>query len=150
MLIPLTEIFEFKNGKSLELTNCEIVENGIPFVSRTSENNGIAAYVLELDYQEPMPSNCITVALGGSVLSSFFQVRSFYTSFHIQCLYPKTVLNTQEMLFYCTVIEANKYRYNYGRQANKTLKNIRVPAPSEIPAYIKNYQSQQNISQVLL
>lgn len=50
MLVPLSEIFEFRNGTSLELLNCDIVQEGIPFVSRTSENNGIAAYVLELDH----------------------------------------------------------------------------------------------------
>ena len=93
-----------------------------------------------------MPSNCITVALGGSVLSSFFQQQDFYTSFHIQCLYPKVVLNSQQMLFYCAAIEANKYRYNYGRQANKTLKNIRVPRPCDIPAQIEQYLPPSKIS----
>ena len=29
-------------------------------------------------------------------------------------------------LFLCTVLEKNAYRYAYGRQANKTLKNIIV------------------------
>lgn len=44
------------------------------------------------------------------------------------------------MLYYCTVIEANKYRYSYGRQANKTLKDISVPSPEQIPTSVKNYQ----------
>ena len=36
-------------------------------------------------------------------------------------------MTEQEMLFYCAAIEQNKYQYSYGRQANKTLKNILVP-----------------------
>lgn len=43
------------------------------------------------------------------------------------------------MLYYCTIIEANKYRYSYGRQANKTLKDILVPSPEDIPASVKDY-----------
>jgi hypothetical protein len=33
-------------------------------------------------------------------------------------------------------IEANKYRYSYGRQANKTLKDIEIPSYEEIPSRI--------------
>lgn len=53
---------------------------------------------------------------------------------------------SQQMLFYCAAIEANKYRYNYGRQANKTLKNIRVPRPCDIPAQIEQYLPPSKIS----
>jgi hypothetical protein len=145
MLVPLSEIFNFKNGTSSELINCDVAEHGIPFISRTSENNGVVAHVCELDNLEPLLGNCITVALGGSVLSSFYQPKPFYTSFHIQCLYPKIELNQSEMLFYCAAIEANKYRYSYGRQANKTLKDIRVPAPADIPSSIKHYHPKKTI-----
>jgi 16S rRNA A1518/A1519 N6-dimethyltransferase RsmA/KsgA/DIM1 with predicted DNA glycosylase/AP lyase activity len=126
-LVKLTDIFDIKQGKSLELINCEEYENGICFVSRTSTNNGIAARVKEPDYLEPMPAGAISVALSGSVLSSFYQEEPFFTAFHIACLYPKMKLTQEEMLFYCAIIEHNKYRYNFGRQANKTLKNILVP-----------------------
>jgi hypothetical protein len=126
-LVKLTDIFDIKQGKSLELINCEECEGEICFVSRTSSNNGIAARVKELDYLEPMPAGAISVALSGSVLSSFYQEEPFYTAFHIACLYPKKELTQEEILFYCAVIEHNKYRYNFGRQANKTLKNILVP-----------------------
>jgi hypothetical protein len=125
--VKLSDIFEIKNSKSLELINCEEIENGICFISRTSANNGVVARVKELDDLEPMPANAITVALGGSVLSSFYQEEPFYTAFHIACLYPKTEMSKEEMLYYCAIIEYNKYRYNFGRQANKTLKNILIP-----------------------
>jgi hypothetical protein len=126
-LVKLTDIFDIKQGKSLELINCEEYEDGFCFISRTSTNNGIAARVKELDYLEPMSAGAITVALSGSVLSSFYQEEPFYTAFHIACLYPKIELTQEEMLFYCAIIEHNKYRYNFGRQANKTLKHILVP-----------------------
>ena len=131
-LVKLSEIFDIENSKSLELINCEEEENGICFVSRTSANNGVIARIKQLDDLEPMPANAITVALGGSVLSSFYQEEPFYTSFHIACLYPKTEMSKEEMLYYCAIIEHNKYRYNFGRQANKTLKNILVPLITKV------------------
>jgi hypothetical protein len=83
-----------------------------------------------------MPANVITVALGGSVLSSFYQDEPFYTSFHIACLYPKQNLTKEQMIYYACIIEQNKYRYNFGRQANKTLKSILVPDVNQLPEYI--------------
>ena len=125
--VILSDIFDIKYSKSLELINCEEIKNGICFVSRTSANNGVVARIRQLDDLEPMPANAITVALGGSVLSSFYQEEPFYTAFHIACLYPKMAMSREKMLCYCAIIEHNKYRYNFGRQANKTLKNILIP-----------------------
>jgi len=126
-LVKLSDVFYIKNSNSLELINCEEADNGIRFISRTSGNNGIVARIKQLDDLEPMPAKALTVALGGSVLSTFYQDEPFYTAFHIACLYPKKELSEEQMLFYAYVIEQNKYRYNYGRQANKTLKDILIP-----------------------
>jgi restriction endonuclease S subunit len=40
-------------------------------------------------------------------------------------------MSKEEMIFYALCIKANKYKYNYGRAANKTLKDILLPA--ELP-----------------
>lgn len=137
----LDEIFDIKYGNSLELINCDEDNDGVPFISRTSSNNGMVARVKILDDVEPMPEHAITVALGGSVLASFYQSEKYYTGFHIYCLYPKIKLTEAEMIFYCAVIEENKYRYSYGRQANKTLKDILVPSIEDIPADLKSFSA---------
>jgi hypothetical protein len=125
--VKISDIFDIKNSQGLELLNCEHTEDGIYFVSRSSKNNGIAARVEPLDDLEPMPAGAITVALSGSVLSSFYQDEPFYTAYHIAALYPKQALTIEEMIYYACVIEQNKYRYSFGRQANKTLKNLLIP-----------------------
>jgi type I restriction-modification system DNA methylase subunit len=125
--VKISDIFKIKNSQSLELLNCEQTENGVYFVSRTSKNNGIAAKIEQLDDLEPMPSGAITVALSGSVLSSFYQDEPFYTAYHIAALYPKQPLTKEEMIYYACAIEQNKYRYSFGRQANKTLKDLLIP-----------------------
>ena len=70
----LGELFDIRYGVNLEVVNCEVVESGgIPFVSRQSVNNGIACHVRELPYEEPNPAGTLSIAGGGSVLSTFLQ-----------------------------------------------------------------------------
>ena len=80
-----------------------------------------------MDDVEPNSANTISVAGGGSVLATFFQQEPYYSGRDIYILIPKKHLSEVEMIFYCYCIRKNKYRYNYGRQANKTLKDILIP-----------------------
>ena len=87
------ELFDIKYGINLELVNCEITTqddpNGVAFVARTSENNGIVAYVKYIKGKIPQPAGTITCAAGGSVLSTFLQIRPFYSGRDLYVLYPK-------------------------------------------------------------
>lgn len=130
-LTPLHKLFDIKYGVNLELINLEQCEKNNPnsanFVSRTEKNNGISAFVLKVNDIEPNPAHTISVAGGGSVLSSFYQKDSYYSGRDIYILIAKNKMREIEMLFYAFCLTKNKYRYNYGRQANKTLKDILVP-----------------------
>lgn len=122
------ELFYLHQGNGFELYNMsQSPDSNISFVSRTAQSNGIVGKVDQVDGVAPFPAGYITVALGGSVLSSFVQKDPFYTAFHIMVLEPKRDMTFQEKLFYCMCIQNNAYRYSYGRQANKTLKDIEVP-----------------------
>lgn len=122
------ELFYLHQGNGFELYNMNQSPNSnISFVSRTAQLNGVVGKVDLTDGVAPFPAGYITVALGGSVLSSFVQKDPFYTAFHIMVLEPKRDMTFQEKLFYCMCIQNNAYRYSYGRQANKTLKDIEVP-----------------------
>jgi hypothetical protein len=133
-LIKLSELFEIKNGNGFELINMEEAEksstSSCSFISRTEKKNGISA-IVEKNEIAPFPPGTITVAVGGSVLSTFVQEKPYYTGFHIQVLFPKKLYSDIEMQFYAYCIRKNKYRCNYGRQANKTLKDILIP--EELP-----------------
>ena len=52
-------------------------------------------------------------------------------------------MSDQEKLFYCSCIEANKFRFNYGRQANRTLKDLLIPSRSEVPNWVYNIDVQK-------
>jgi hypothetical protein len=140
-LVSISELFDIEYGNSLELNRLEISESetAINFVSRTAKNNGVSARVLKFGNERVFEAGLITVSVGGSVLETFLQSFPFYTGYHVMVLKPKKYMTEIEKLYYCTCIKKNKYRYNYGRQANRTLKSIKIP--SEIPDWVYNIKS---------
>lgn len=129
----LSDIFDSWYGVNLELINCDIIESGgIPFIARTSGNNGMVARVAKIDNIKPNPPHTLSLACGGSVLSCFYQDEEYYSGRDLFILSPKEKMTKAEMLLYSYIIGENAYKYNYGRQANKTYKNILLPELSEI------------------
>nr|WP_242007057.1 restriction endonuclease subunit S [Candidatus Nitrotoga sp. AM1P] len=116
---------------------------GVNFVSRTSRNNGISAKVEKLHDVEPIEAGVLTVAGGGSVLETFLQPEPFYSGRDLYYLKPREDMTDAVKLYYCACIRANKYRYSYGRQANRTLKDIEVPALAEVPAWVHQANPHQ-------
>ena len=126
----LNELFRIAYGHNYELSRLSQVEGGIPFVSRSSRNNGITAYV-EHTGETPSPAGCITVALGGCVLEAFVQPQPCYEGRDVAVLTPLNPMSTVVKIWYAQCIRANKFRFNYNRQANKELPRIDVPLPPE-------------------
>jgi len=129
--MKVKDLFAVKYGVNLELMTLETVSandrDGVNFVARTSENNGVVARVRKIDGIEPQSSGILSCAGSGSVLSTFVQTEPFYSGRDLYILTPKKEMSLKEKLYYCMCIQANAYRYNYGRQANKTLKDIDLP-----------------------
>lgn len=153
--MKISDIFELIQGNSLNFKDMIVSdESVVNFISRTSKLNGVVGKVNEIDSVIPFSAGLITVALGGSVLSSFVQTKPFYTAYHIMVLKPKIEMSLNEKLFYCMCINKNAYRYSYGRQANKTLKDIKIP--NCVPEQILNLKidtrllKSSNTEQVLL
>lgn len=128
----LSDIFNCWYGINLELVNCHISESGIPFVSRTSNNNGVVARVELIPNIEPNPAHTLSLAGGGSVLSCFYHDEKYYSGRDLFILSPKKSMTKNEMLLYSYIISCNKYKYNYGRQANKTFRDLILPELSEL------------------
>lgn len=141
-LTALSNIFDVTYGNSFELNTlelCDVPARGVNFVSRTARNNGVSAVVEPILDIPPFDAGLITVSLGGSVLESFVQPNPFYTGYHIMVLKPKRKMSDEEKLFYCACIESNKYRYNYGRQANRTLRGLQIPRKA--PTWLKGVKA---------
>ncbi len=144
-LVPLDTIFDIKYGNQFDLNKLESDnESIINFVSRSSQNLGVVCKVHPYKDTEPFPSGLITVTLGGTyLLSSFVQQDEFYTAQNIKVLKPKKEMSFEEKIYYCKIIESNRFRYSsHGREANKTLNKI--PVPSEMPENLKKIKFGDN------
>lgn len=129
----IADIFEIKYGVNLELNTCIEADKNEPdsvnFVARTAENNGISSRVKIMDHVTPQKSGLISVAGGGSALSTFYQDEPFYSGRDLYTLDAKANISPASKLFIITIIEQNKYKYSYGRQANKTLSTLIIRLP---------------------
>ena len=130
-LVQLNDIFDIQYGNQFDLYKLDIdPDSNINFVSRSSQNLGVMCQVVKYNFIDPFPAGLITVTLGGTyLLSSFVQQREFYTAQNIKVLTPKRGMTFNEKVFYCKAIELNRKKYtSHGREANKTLDTLLVPA----------------------
>ena len=130
----VSDLFTVKYGVNIELNACDECgpcdEDGVNFVARTAENNGVSSRVSAIDGIIPQNAGLISVAGGGSsVLSAFLQTEPFYSGRDLYTLEAKDKISDEAKLFAITVIEQNRYRYSFGRQANKTLPDLELKLP---------------------
>lgn len=135
----VNNLFEVKYGVNMELNALEMDASGINFVSRTSKNNGVSAKVRIMPDVEPIPAGTISVAASGSVMESFLQTKPYYSGRDLYYLLPRRHLSDKVLLFYCLCLKSNRYKFSYGRQANISLKKLEIPAPHEIPKFVKSF-----------
>jgi hypothetical protein len=137
-LVPVSELFEVRYGTSLELNALEERAEGVPFVSRTTQNNGVSARVAPVPGVDAIQGGVLSVALGGSPMATFLQEEPFYSGRDVSYLMPRTEMSREAMLYYAACLQANRYKFNYGRQANRSLPGLLVPAQTEVPAWISS------------
>lgn len=136
-LICVNELFEVRPGTSLELNALTQREGGVPFVARSAKNNGVTAQVAPPAGVEALPSGVLSVALGGTPMSTFLQEEPFYCGFHVSYLVPRTPMSRAVLLYYAACLRANRYRFSYGRQANRSLATLKIPALNAVPSWVE-------------
>lgn len=132
--MKLNDLFYIEYPKTLIFSDMTINKNGINFVSSQDKNNSVVAKVEECEDIKRYPAGVITVPLKGSVLMAHVQPEPCYIAHQIAVLSPKRPMTKQEKLYYCMCIRKNAYRFNYGRQADRTLKDIILP--DAIPEWV--------------
>lgn len=137
-LIALSELFSVTYGVNLELNRMALDPTGIPFVGRSDRNNGVTARVSVIPGIEPNPAGTLSVAGGGSVLATFLQFEPYYSGRDLFYLTSRVTMSDSQKLYYCACIRANRYRFSYGRQANKTLKDLLIPDMDSVPDWVDN------------
>ena len=87
-------------------------EGNIPYIARTTFNNGV---VKKIDTRDNLyPANCIVI--GAESARAFYQKESFLTGNKIYRLYLKdnlNILNENLALFFCSLINKKGENYTY-------------------------------------
>ena len=129
-MFRLDEIFEIKKGK--RLTKADMIDGEIPYIGATDSNNGITAKISNNEHLHS--TNTITVSYNGSIAEAYYQTKKFWATDDVNVLYPKFEMNIYSALFLTTIINKEKYRFNYGRKWDKELMQnslIKLPINEE-------------------
>jgi hypothetical protein len=143
MKVPkIEELFTLEYGHSLELNRLEQspASDAVNFVGRAARNNGVTAKVRPIPSLDPAPAGTITVALNGQGGAgvAFLQPFPYYSGFHVMILKAKSAMTDAEKLWWVMCITANRFRFGFGRQANRTLKDLILPEPTDMPTWVGN------------
>lgn len=132
----LSDLFYIYTGSKLDFGKQVLRDDGINFVSRNSNNNGVVGKVELQEGMKVYKKGDITVPLGGSyLLSAFVQDEDFVTAQNVDVLRPIKPMTDIEKWFYCYILRENRFKFSaFGREVNKYIQDIEVP--DEIPDWI--------------
>lgn len=120
-------LFEIERGDSVYIKN--MTEGEIPYISTTSENNGVTTCVSECNRS----GNLITLAYDGSIGACFYQEKPFFASEKIVTINTaQRPLNPWIAFFLIPIIRLEAGMYSYGGRkwtVEKQLKGTRLRLP---------------------
>ncbi|PCI89722.1 hypothetical protein COB18_02855 [Candidatus Kaiserbacteria bacterium] len=137
----LEKLFVVSSSKD-ELMDKLTLNGDTPYVTSSDKNNGITDYVVE---KATNSGNTITANRGGSVGYFFYQPDPYKsTPVDVRILTPKFRMNPYIGLFLKTILQSEKFRFNYSRKMGTRRLNelvIRLPYKNTEPdwAYMENY-----------
>ena len=149
-MAKLSDIFNIYTGSKLDFDKQQQSDDGINFVSRNSNDNGVVGRVIPEENAKVYKKGDITVPLGGSyLLSAFVQDEDFVTAQNVDVLRPKKEMSDIEKWFYCYVLRENRFKFSaFGREVNKYIHDIEVP--DEIPNWVYNHNTELPKTSVVL
>ena len=112
----LVELFNIVGTKSLDSNAVEFTEEGINFIGRTFENNGIQGKIQKRDF-EPNEAFTITATVIGNYKYVKYQKEPYYCSQNINKLSPKEIITKwNDKIAYFFVANIQKFVSQYDNQ----------------------------------
>jgi hypothetical protein len=145
----LRDLFKIVSGNGFDLNKMTSdTKERVAFVTRSAKNNGVGGYVDIVDGVEPFPAGDISVALGGSIGSTFVQVTPFYTGEHQVVLKPIVPMTIEQKLFIASIIqfEAQTNYTAFGRELDRY---IRTTFKIKLPVLDDNQPDFEAISNIM-
>ena len=120
----LKNICDITMGNKMDWSAMTMENPEVNFVGRSADDNGVAGKVDLVDGVEPYKAGCITVALGGSLGSSYLQDEKFYTSQNVSVLeFEDDVSDAAKIFISCLIMNESKYKYfPFGRELNTHIR----------------------------
>ncbi|MBR3963465.1 MAG: restriction endonuclease subunit S [Oscillospiraceae bacterium] len=125
----LKDICSITMGNKMDYSAMSMDDPSVNFVGRSADNNGVAGKVDFVaddngNIIDPYKAGCITVALGGSLGSSYLQVEDFYTSQNVSVLeFEKAVSDPAKIFITTCIMNESKYKYfPFGRELNTHIR----------------------------
>lgn len=120
----LKDICYITMGNKMDFSAMTMDNPTVNFVGRSADDNGVVAKVDAIKDVKPYNAGCITVALGGSLGSSYLQIEPFYTSQNVAVLeFDDTVSDLAKIFISCLIMNESKYKYfPFGRELNTHIR----------------------------
>ena len=120
----LKNICDITMGNKMDWSAMTMDNPEVNFVGRSADDNGVAGKVDIVDDVEPYKAGCVTVALGGSLGSSYLQNEAFYTSQNVSVLeFEDEVSDAAKIFISCLIMNESKYKYfPFGRELNTHIR----------------------------
>lgn len=137
-LFSIEQIFDVQLAKGdLKEDSCEIGE--YPLITSGIDNFGVATFTNgkslfgDQEDSELFNGNCITLDM---FCNAFYRDNPFFAVSHgrINILIPRLNLNKYHLLYICTLLNYEKFRFSYGRAVYKEVAKkmqIKLPVCSE-------------------
>jgi hypothetical protein len=112
---PITDLFFLERGDFHSID--ALAKGQLPTVSRITDNNGIVGYYEMPEDAKVHPKLFITVSTTSS--DAFVQLNDFIATDNVVICKPKKPMDTETLFFIQMMINKQKWKYSYGRQAYK-------------------------------
>ena len=131
-IVKLSELFDIDTGKDVVYADLEPGE--YLMIGHKAENNGVVCTTQKLDnYKLYKANSCITLGHIGNFYATV-QPKDFYIGTRVKALIPKKEMTFNELMYYTIAINANSYRFSYGRVGGSRIQDLMIPA--DIPDWV--------------
>ncbi len=124
--VPTSKFFNIERGDFHAIDQLD--SGNTPTVSRTIEDNGVVGYFEIPENAKTYPKGTITVSTVSG--HAFLQLRDFIATDNVLILSPQKKLNLTTLFFIAVMLNRERWRFSYGRQAYKRVfdkSNIFMP-----------------------
>ena len=124
-----SSIYKSKTLNKDEIEKSLDFDNSIRYITRTENNNGCEMDVNLNSFDKKFIEKGNAITIGDTTATCFYQNKQFITGDHIVVLRADW-LNEERAIFILSILNANKYKYSYGRAyLMERIKNTIIKLP---------------------